>query len=117
MAESRLSGPESAQEVLSCLLHPAPLASPWAKSLVYRHFSCLWPQRPEGIFRLHLLLAGHFSEGFGKMGEMLLASSGPSPSMCLWRQEGVVREEDPGKSRGSHGGHHLLSLGEGQPPP
>lgn len=117
MAESRLSGPESAQEVLSRLLHPAPLASPWAKSLVCRHFSCLWPQRLKGIFQLHLLLARHFSEGFGKMGEMLLASSGPSPSMCLWRQEGVVSKEDPGESRGSRGGHHLLSLGEGQPPP
>lgn len=43
---------------------------------------------------------------------MQLACSVPSPTMCLLRHEGVVRQEDP---RGIHCGHHLLSLGEGKP--
>lgn len=112
MAESRLSGPESAKEDLPTLLHPASLASPWAKSLVCRHFPCLWLQRAEGIFWLHLLLTRHFSEGLGKMGEVLLASSVPPPACA----SGVVTEEDPAGSRRRPRCHHLLSLGEGQPP-
>lgn len=71
MAESRLSGPESAKEDLAHLLHPAPSQSLGQVTGLCRHFLASGSRERKGLSGCTLLR--HFSEGLGKMGEVLLA--------------------------------------------